>query len=208
MSEGLHHSPAGGTAPHLVFAYQGQSMQGTFQQGDLLEAVPVAASAICPGDVIAFFRTEANGASRRVAHRVKKRTAEGFITQGDGNPLPDAQVVPFARVIGRVEYVLRNGQARPVLQGRAGQLWAAHLSLRRKIKQAGRWPYRLLRKSGLVRCFWRPRIEQVRLASAEGTWVKYVHRQRTVARWSNGQFWCRKPYDLIIDHPENPDDPG
>lgn len=203
VNDSLRQHSAEGAAPYLVFAYQGQSMLGTFRAGDLLWAVPVAEDAIRPGDVIAFFKTEPTGTTKRIAHRVKRGTVEGFVTQGDGDPLPDSHVVSFERVIGRVELVLRNGQIRPVLQSRAGRLWAAHLSLRRKIKQVGRWPYRALRNSGVVRRFWRPRIEQIRFASAEGASVKYIHRQRTVARWSieKGQFWCRKPYDLFIDHP-------
>ncbi len=187
----------------LIFAYRGHSMAGTFREGDLLGAVPVSESAIRPGDVIAFYKTEPDGAVKRVAHRVKRCLKDGFVTQGDGDPLPDPQTVPFESVIGRVELVLREGRRSPVLRGRAGQLWAAHLWLRSRVKQAGRWPYSVLKQSGIVRRLWHPRIEQIRVASAEGTWVKYIHRQRIVARWlvEENRFWCRKPYDLIIERP-------
>lgn len=178
-------------------------MSGTFQAGDLLGVGRAARESVHPGDVIAFYKTESSGAVKCVAHRVKRRTAEGFVTQGDADRLPDPLPVTFENLIGRVEFVVRDGRVRPVLGGLAGQVWAAHLSLRRKIRQLGRWPYRLLKKSGLVRCFWHPRIEQIHVASAEGNWVKYLHGQRTVARWSaeEKRFWCYKPYDLVIDHP-------
>ena len=74
---------------------------------------------------------------------------------------------------------------------------------KRLIVVVGRWPYRALRRSGLVRRLWRPAIVRIALTTENGPLVKHVSNGRTVAWWrpETGRFRCRRPYDLIIGRP-------
>ena len=134
---------------------------------------------------------------------------ETVVTQGDNNAAPDSEPVRAENLVGRVCFVEREGKTRTVWGGRAGRLWVVYLRLRRRIVRLGRWPYRFLRASGIVQRLWRPRVVQVRLATESGPLVKYIHGQRTVARWlpEEKQFWCRKPYDLVIERPSEAAEP-
>ncbi len=188
---------------YQIYPYRGSSMHGTFRPGDLLYVEPAALEDVRPGDVVLFSSGE-GGAS--LAHRVQARVASGLLTRGDAHSLPDPAPVTAERLVGRVRFYERRGQVHPVRGGVAGRLWAALLRLRRRLLRAIGVPYGLLRQSGLVRRFWRPAVERVYLEGVEGPVVKYVHAGRTVACWwpGDGRFWCRRPYDLVLDFPPSP----
>jgi len=183
-------------------------MHGTFQQGDVLLITPAALEVVSPGDVVAFRVSKSDGSTTFVAHRVQCRTAAGLITQGDNSSTPDSEPVRAENLVGRVCFVQREGKIRRVWGGRAGRLWVYYLRLCRRILPVVGWPYRFLRASGVVRRLWQPRIAQVHLTAEERPLVKYVHRRRTVACWRPQQqrFWCRKPYDLVIERPSHLND--
>ena len=187
---------------YQVFPYKGNSMSGTFQQGDILLVSPASMDVARPGDVIAF--SERRLDRTVIVHRVRSRTAGGLVTQGDSRLTGDAELVYADNLIGRVCFVQRNGNLRPVLGGWAGQLWVAYLRLRRWSRQWGRLPYRFLRASGIVKRLWKPCVMKVYFITESGPLVKYIHGRRTVACWSprEKQFWCRKPYDLVIKRPD------
>lgn len=188
----------------MAFPYRGASMSGTFRQGDILLVQPVLLEAIRAGDVVVFSFAQADSEMPPIVHRVQACTAKGLVTQGDASSAPDAALVGAQELIGRVCLVQRAGSVRRVWGGRAGQLWAGYLRLRRPLLKLARLPYRLLRASGLVRRLWRPRLSQVHLTTEEGTVVKYVAGQRAVACWwpEKRHFWCKKPYDLVIERPD------
>lgn len=186
-----------------LFPYRGHSMAGTFRQGDILFVLRSIMEDVRPGDVIVF-RREGLEKDTTVVHRVQVRTAAGALTQGDARLSPDRKLVDENQLVGRVDYVERGGQLRPVWRGRAGQLWVSLLRLRRIIMPLLGWPYRRLRASHIVAWFWRPRIGQVGLVTEEEVMIKYVHGQRTVACWQpdRDRFWCSKPYDLVLQRPD------
>ncbi len=192
---------------YQIFPYRGSSMNGTFRPGDLLYVEAVDSEDVRPGDVVLFFSGDGDVF---LTHRVVARTAFGLLTRGDAHPLPDPAPVATERLVGRVHFCERQGRVRPVWGGWAGRLWATLLRLRRRLLQAMGFPYRVLRRSGLVRRLWRPAVKGVHLESAEGPVVKYVHGRRTVACWwpEDGRFWCRRPYDLVIDLPPAPPEAG
>ncbi len=189
-----------------AFPYRGGSMYPTFRQGDILVSAPAALDAIRPGDVVLFSHT-ADGGAPVVAHRVRARTGNRLITQGDCSPAPDPASVLAKHLLGRVMLVWRDGKARHVWNGRAGLLWLRYLHLRRRVTSLLRRPYQLLRASGIVHHLWHPTVTQIRLATGDGTLVKYIHGRRTVAHWwpEERRLWCRKPYDLVLDLPTTPD---
>ncbi len=191
----------GNQRAYRIFPYRGSSMSGTFRPGDLLYVETVALEDIRSGDVV-LFRTPGDEGIY-MAHRVWARTEAGLHTRGDAHSLPDPTPVTAERLVGRVRFYEREGRVRPVRGGRAGRLWVVLLRLRRRLLRAMGMPYRLLRRSGWVRRLWRPSIDLVCLKGAEGLMVKYVHGDRTVACWwpEDGRFWCRWPYDLVLDLP-------
>jgi hypothetical protein len=115
--------------------------------------------------------------------------------------------------VGRVTHVERGGRMKPVRGGRRGLLQVRLSHLRRRLRWRGRQVaahlgrrfYRWLRNSGLVPRLWQPTITRVHVETEAGLVVKYIHRQRTVARWwpETAKFQCRKPYDLVISRPAN-----
>ena len=185
------------------FSYHGISMAPTFRQGDVLLVELVALEQVRVGDVLALRRRDRAGAIVMLGHRVVARTSAGLITRGDHGPAADAEPVTPVDLAGRVYAARRGRRTRRVWGGAAGRLWVCGLILWRRLRRLFGGPYRALRSSGLVRRLWRPRLELVRLAAAEGQIVKYVHGRRTVACWcaETGQSWCCKPYDLFVDLP-------
>jgi len=180
-------------------------MAPTFRPGDVLLVETVALARVRTGDILAIRRRDPAGRTVLYAHRVIARTSAGLITRGDRSPAPDAEVVTPAVLVGRV-YAARRGQrTRRVWGGLAGRLWVRGVALWQRLRRLLGWPYRTLRRSGLARRLWRPRLEQVRLATVEGPLVKYVHGRRTVAWWwpQEGRFWIRQPYDLVIEQPDS-----
>lgn len=181
-------------------------MWPTFRPGDMLLLTSVQPNCIRPGDVISFHRwIQENNSFLLVVHRVQEQAADGFITRGDNNTACDPQPVSGRELVGRVAFVVEDGRRRPVPGGIAGQLQVTGQRLWRRIGPFVGWPYRALRASGAVRKLWRPHITRVEVSTGKGTLVKYVHHNRTVARWwpEAERFWCRKPYDLVLAPPQD-----
>lgn len=182
--------------------YRGQSMTGTFTEGDLLWIQPLPTSALQPGDIVAF-----RADSRLIAHRVITQKGQLLITQGDGCWRPDAAPLEESQVIGRVVARCRRGVLRPVAGGRRGRwrgrllhLWTA---VREGILVMLAPAYHLVRASRIARFFWRPPVDIVRFFQDRNPVVKYVHHRRTVACWEpDKKRWsCRRPFDLILQRP-------
>lgn len=84
----------------------GASMAPLIREGDILAVRPAQASAVRPGDVIAFLD---ESSSRLVGHRVVRCEAGGFVAQGDRCAESDVLVRPD-RILGRVVGVTRGGR--------------------------------------------------------------------------------------------------
>jgi hypothetical protein len=191
--------------------YHGNSMLSIFRPGDYLIIEPASIAAIRPGDVVVFQGLDRAGEPDDVVHRVIAVTPDGLVTRGDNNPQVDDALVTQDNLLGRVTHVEREGRARPVPGGRRGLLRARTLRVWARVRRrgwqmvrlVGRWPYRLLRTSGLVRLVWQPTITRIRIEAERGPLVKYLCGMRTVAWWwpETGRFRCRRPYDLVIHRP-------
>ena len=81
----------------------GASMLPALLPGDVLQFQSCDAEQTEPGDVILFHRDQ-----RLVVHRVRSKTSEGLLTQGDALAQPDAPVSD-AHVIGKVIAINRRG---------------------------------------------------------------------------------------------------
>lgn len=183
----------------IVFRPEGREGHSSEGTGSTVPARPGAAADLWP--------PSATEGSQRVVHRVMAVRPEGLVTRGDANPYPDEGFVTPGRLEGRVVALERGGKILPVSCGRTGLLRAAFARLGQRVARPARRvasaPYGLLRASHLVRRLWHPRLRTLSVTTPQGTLVKYLHGNRTVARWwpQSGRFECKKPYDLIMDRP-------
>jgi hypothetical protein len=190
------------------FLYRGISMRLLFRPGDSLEVTPISLEQIRVGDVIIFRSIKVVEEDNWTVHRVILHRRDGLVTQGDNNLRPDIALVTADNLVGVVRTYERNGRTRRVTGGRGGLLYSRSMRrlrwLIRFIMSVGRFPYRWLRRSGLVRRIWRPNLVRVQIETEQGTLVKYIHRRRTVATWhaQRNVFSVHKPYDLVILPPE------
>jgi hypothetical protein len=148
---------------------------------------------------------------RLLVHRVVAVRPEGLITRGDGNPVSDPECLTPGRLIGRVAWGHRRGKRIRLLQGTPGFVFSFLLRFSRRAvrssSRAAKAPfrpaYRLLRRRGIIGAIWKPRLTVVRFQSPSGSFVKYLHHDRTVAVWwpASGRFQCRRPYDMILKPP-------
>lgn len=178
-------------------------MRGTFRRGDIVLVAPVKWQDIVQGDIIAFRCDGYDKTSNVVVHRVARSTPVSVVTRGDTCRSPDPVAVRVECLVGRASFVLRNGHRLPIVGGRLGNVWAFLLRMLERIRPCFRFLYRPVRRSGLLQLLWQPRVLQMHLVTSEGTLIKYIHKQRTVAWWwpESGRFWCRRPYDLVLERP-------
>lgn len=185
------------------FVYRGPSMTPTFQNGDFLY-LRSARQKLVKGDVIVIDTTNNNGF---IVHRIVSASLEGFITHGDHNRLCDLQV-SLDHIVGKVEFVENKRGIKRVANGLLGlglaRIWHTIFWLDRFFRQMFWLPYQAFRKSGLTSLIWRPKIVKMEIKNADRLQVKYIYKQRTVATWDPmlHRFDCRKPFDLVIPHPE------
>ncbi len=179
--------------------YRGRSMGTAFAQGDCLYFEEVSPSKLRRGDVVVF-RPEQPGCED-VVHRVIE-VCDGFLlARGDDNPPDMVDRVPFSRVLGRVTSFERCCRGKTPVTGGAAGLFKAGLMAREGIpRKLVRLAYSCLRRSGVVRLFWRPRIEVVTLATDAPTVVRLVSGGRTIGKWCRERrlLSVRKPYDLVV----------
>jgi signal peptidase I len=187
-------------------------MKATFRPGDRLIVETVPFTNVRPGDVVVYRGLNHNGAKDELVHRVMCALPNGLVVRGDNNPCADKTLVTENNLVGRVSHVVRDGKRYPVhgkgfglLRARALYRWR-HIwgFLWDVVRYLGRGSYACLRNSGLIARLWRPSIKKVQLMTENGTLIKYVCRNHTVAYYwpANGQFRCRKPYDLVLRQDE------
>lgn len=159
------------------------------------------------GDVVVFHPPESREGLVFV-HRVTDVAPEGLSTRGDNNPRPDPWRIEPDRVLGVVNTLRRGGRDRRVRGGLLG-LWQFRLCRVRRAatvmsRHVFRRAYAAVRSSRLLARLWQPRVAALRIATGRGAMVKYVWRNRTVARWwpEQGRFACRKPFDLFLTSPD------
>jgi hypothetical protein len=177
-------------------------MRGTLSEGDALWGMVVPFESLQVGDVVAF-----QSGGQVLVHRIVGREGEAFRTQGDGNWRRDAvRLLPDA-LVGKVTGRERNGRLASVVGGARGRRRARFchaVAFCRWLLLIGLAPvYRVLRASRLVSRLWHPRICVVRFAARTGPVTKYIHKNKTVARWNLGEsrWTCRKPFDLVLSPP-------
>ena len=179
--------------------YRGGSMRTAFRPGDCVFFSEVSPERLRKGDVIVFNLEHPDGPD--VIHRIVD-IGDGFVlARGDDNPPLMVDKVPFTCILGRVTGVEgRDGSRRGVSGGTRGLLRAALVARGSPPARVGRILYSILRRSGICRLFWKPRIETIALGTDPGSVVRLVHRGRTIGKWCRERrlLTVRKPYDLVV----------
>jgi signal peptidase I len=100
--------------PPSIFGYQpftvlSNSMNPSFETGDLIIIKKVASSSIKEGDVITFQASNDKFVSHRVVEVNQQNGKPGFVTKGDNNNVKDEQVVSSEDLMGKKVFLLKNG---------------------------------------------------------------------------------------------------
>lgn len=200
LTEPLQTSP---TEEPKKFRYHGGSMRSTFTPGEVLYVKPKF-SKIKPGDVVVYRKGD-----EYVVHRVNGVSAAGLRTRGDNNPREDENAVLPGQIVGIVEGVDTGVSIRPVTGGRCG-LFKAKIRWRSTafvnwLRPVIGYPYRWLKKKGIVNRFWHPDITILNVHTNTGLMVKYMLWGKVVATWQPeiSRFTYRRPFDLVIFPPKN-----
>ena len=189
------------------FIYNGLSMRPLLQPGDMLCVYKASFQNLHLGDIV-LIDWEMGQERQYVVHRMIAVRATGPLTQGDNNLKPDVEALTAENFIGLVTHFERRGRIHPLRGGTLGWLYARIILVRNWlwlfIKRLGWRVYRILRQSGVIAKVWRPAILQIRVATGNGSLVKYCHGKCTVARWwpETQKFNVKKPFDLVIFPPK------
>ncbi len=96
-----------GYKPYIVLS---DSMQDTFEVGDMVISKSVDVSTLEPGDIITFSSIDPANYGETVTHKIREITTyEGepaFVTYGTTTGADDAYPVPFANVTGQYQFRL------------------------------------------------------------------------------------------------------
>ena len=106
-------------SPDIPIIYHGTDMQPILQEYDLLEVAPYGNHCPAIGDLICFSYPEQ---TKRVIHRIIAISNGEIRTQGDTNPLPDAQPIRQQDIIGRVIGVRRGKNHYRISGGLRGRI--------------------------------------------------------------------------------------
>lgn len=187
------------------FVYRGPSMSPTFHNGDFLY-VRANIQNLRLGDVVVF--SAENTTNEYIVHRIVANSNQGFITRGDHNRITDSPPLTPEKIAGKVEFAESRHGIHKVLNGSLG-LWLAWIlrlmfGLDRLIRLVFWMPYNLIRERRIVAIVWRPKISKMLVYSKKSRQIKYLYKNSTVAIWDSARqrFECRKPFDLVIPHPE------
>ncbi len=90
----------------VSFNAPGGSMLPFIHSGDKIYVSPVSETSIQVGDVLIFVRPPDNDV---IAHRVVRRSADGFLCKGDNVSALNDGWISYGNVLGRVDRVQRKG---------------------------------------------------------------------------------------------------
>jgi len=176
-------------------AYVGTSMNPTLSQEDILEVEP--ADPLMVGDVVLF-----SSDHRLVVHRVVRLGQDGIKTRGDNSDVVDPCLLMPQEIIGRVVGAWRGNRHRSIARGRAGQLFASYVRLRRllygKALRVVSPTYISLSRWGLLRPL--GRLLRLRLVGFGDGELRLMLGSRVAAYCRPGREWViRPPYRLIVN---------
>jgi hypothetical protein len=182
--------------------YFGKSMDGTFKPGDYLRIQLTDISELRLGDIVVFQTINKKGKREDLVHRIMKKSV--LATRGDSNLASDETLISKENYLGQVIACYRNGKRCAMKDGWQGffsaQIKHTELVILSILKFVLKKPYRMIKRTGLVKRMWNPNIERIYFKTPDGQLIKYIHNGRTVASYweESNLWWYRRPYDFII----------
>jgi hypothetical protein len=172
-------------------------MYPLFKAGDCVSISEVPPGNLKRGDAIAY-RSDISPSP--IVHRIIAIKSDSFLVRGDNNPSDSVEEVSFSSVLGRVDTLERSGKKRIVSGGRRGIFIARVLARDGVCRRMFRFCYSILRRSGIVRLFWRPSIETIAVSTDGDSVVRIVSSGKTIGKWcqDRGILILRKPWDLVV----------
>lgn len=179
-------------------------MKGVFQSGDLLLIKEIQLKNLSKGDVVVFYDTREISEESLIVHRVIEKHNGHITARGDNNIRPDVIPVNRSNIIGKVFEFERRGKTHKVINGLTGFYIAKFKYFLRKIfvqiyDQLIRISLVEIGLRFILKIFIR-KIKKVEFISQKGGIIKWVHKQKVIARKGpgKGDFYCQKPFNLII----------
>ena len=189
-----------------IYVYTGSSMRGSLRMADIVHTDDALFHSIHPGDVIVYKNPSSH--KQKIIHRVQSISPDGLITQGDNCYTPDSIPITEQEFIGRVTFVERQRKLKRITGNHAGLLRAKTLRtakyLRAFLSPVSHPLYTYTGKGVTALLRWHPKIHRIQINTPSGRSIKYIHHEKTVARWdpNTGEWHCKKPFDLILKKPE------
>ena len=179
-------------------------MNGMFLLGDILEIEPCSLESLHPGDIVVFKKLHEESKNDLITHRVVNVNGNFLRTRGDNAKYIDVFPVTQKNLIGKVKKFERKGKYSKVKGG------IAELYLARSKYFCRRFLVFLYMKLSqlpiickTLKTFLRIRfrnIKKISINSPQGKIIKWVYKQKVIAIKGPGagDFYCQKPFDLII----------
>lgn len=177
--------------------YHGRSMFPLFRAGDCVFLSEVPSGDLKKGDVIAYTSDISHSP---IVHRIIAIKSDSFLVRGDNNPSDSVEEVPFSSLLGCVKTLERSGRLLSVSGGGIGILMARVLARDGVFRRVFRGCYAVLRRSGIVRLFWRPSIDTIAVSTDRDSVVRIVSSGKTIGKWCADRriLILRKPWDLVV----------
>lgn len=177
--------------------YHGKSMYPLFKAGDCVFLSELPSNELKKGDVIAY---NSHISTSPVVHRIIGIKSGYFLVRGDNNPSDSIEEVSFSSVLGRIDSMERSRKKRPVSGGLRGILFARIIARNGVCRRVFRVCYDVLRRSGIVRFFWRPSIETISVSTDKDSILRIVHSGKFIGKWCKNRriLILRKPWDLVV----------
>jgi signal peptidase I len=181
--------------------YRGNSMRGTFVDGDYLRVSKVKHKYLKPGDLIVF-EDPNNTEKKMIVHRVIFRKNNQLFTKGDSSSYIDPEPPTNDQIVGKVIGYERKGKYQKVLNGSLGILKTKIIKLKLLIKKII-FPliipiYQIANKTQLIPKIWKPDIQMIILGTKDNKTFKYTHKGRTVLSLDGKNIKFKRPYDMIF----------
>lgn len=173
----------------------------TFRPGDCIYYEQAPADHLKKGDVIVFTINSGSSEGIDTVHRIISIGPDFFETRGDNNSREQIEKVPFNQVLGQAVFFHREGwKKKRITGGSWGTLRAKIISKEGITRRVARVLWATLRRSGVVRLFWKPVIETVHVSTDADSVVRLVCKGKTIGKWCTKRkiLALKKPWDLVV----------
>jgi signal peptidase I len=189
--------------------YKGPSMNPVLNSPDILHVRPYGRTTIQCGDVVVF---PSPAAGFKVVHRVVSAEGNEIRTKGDNNPHVDSWTLKPEKIIGRVEWIERDGKRIRIYGGWRGRAQAEALKAARLFGSGVRFVlrplYRRLSRNRVLKQWLAERslTRVISISRPEGIELQLLLGRRVIGRRPAGRrtWHIRRPFLFVVDEDSLP----